>query len=118
MKILLDTNFLVTSIKFRIDFFSEIERICDFRYNLVIIDKTIGELKKINNIESKIALKLIKNKKVNIVKTKEGKVDDLILNIADKDYIIATQDKELRRRLRDKNIRLLTIRQKKYLSLN
>jgi rRNA-processing protein FCF1 len=48
------------------------------------------------------------------IKTKYGKTDDLITELADKKTIIATQDKELRRRLGDIS-GTIGIRQKKYL---
>ena len=33
-KIILDTNFLITAIKFKVDIFTEINRICDFNYKI------------------------------------------------------------------------------------
>ena len=44
-KIILDTNFLMIPAQFNVDIFSEIHRICDFKYELYIIDKTIDELR-------------------------------------------------------------------------
>ena len=43
-KIILDTNFLLIPAQFNVDIFSEIERICDFQYQLCIVDKTLSEL--------------------------------------------------------------------------
>ena len=43
MKIILDTNFLMIPSMFKVDIFSEIERICDFKYELCIVDKTLDE---------------------------------------------------------------------------
>ncbi len=45
--IILDTNFLLIPAQFKVDIFSEVERICNFRYQLVIIDKTLEELEDI-----------------------------------------------------------------------
>lgn len=109
--IVFDTSFLLTAIKFKIDIFNELRRICDFKFRLAIIDKTLDELK--NKKEEKLILNLIKN--INIIKTKKNKnVDNLILNL-DKDYIIATQDKELKDKLKEQKKGIITIRQKKYL---
>ncbi len=117
--IVLDTNFLIEIIKFRIDLFSELERICDFNYNVKVLDKTIEELVKIKQKESKIALKFIKEKKIEIIKTKSEKgVDDLLVEIANEDFLIATQDKLLKKRLEEKDIKMLIIRQKNYLAIN
>ncbi len=121
-KILLDTNFLLIPAKFKVDIFSEIDRLCNFGYKLFIVDKTIGELNNIvdkqkgkEKAAAKLALLLIKNKKVDIIETKEGKVDDIILGL--NGYTVATQDKELKRRLKKKNVETITLRQKRYLVL-
>ena len=125
-KILLDTNFLLIPIQFKLDIFSEIHDICNFNYKLFILDKTIEEL---NNIiekqkgkskeAAKFALKLIKLKKISIIKTKEKlTADRLILKKANKkEYIIATQDKFLKKQLKIRQIPLIILRQKKRLIL-
>jgi rRNA-processing protein FCF1 len=109
MKTILDTDFLVNVIKYRIDI-EEIKSPC-------IIDKTIDELEKVNNLNAKAAIKLIKLKKFKIIKTKKDKiVDDLILEKATKEDIVATQDKKLKKRLKEKQIKVITVRQKKYIT--
>lgn len=125
-KILLDTNFLMVVYQFKVDIFSEIERICDFNYKLFVIDKTIEELKSIienqkgkNKDAAKLALKLIQLKKIKAIKTEKNVyADTAIVNTATKEFIVATQDKGLKRRLKGKNISIITLRQKKYLILN
>ena len=69
MKIILDTNFLLIPGTLKVDIFEEIKRICDFKYTLHIIDKTVDELKKITETQrgkyktaAKLALMLIKKK--------------------------------------------------------
>lgn len=122
-KILLDTNFLLLPAQFNVDIFSEIDRICLFKYQLFILDKTIDELKKIiadkkqklkNRQAAKLALLLLKEKKVKILKTKADlPVDDIIVGL--KGYIVATQDIGLKRRLKSKKTKLITLRAKKKL---
>ena len=113
-KIIFDTNFLLTTAKFNIDIFSELKRICDFPYKLYILEKTIKELK--GKKGAKLALDLIREK-VKIIKTKkEEDVDTLLLNL--KNFIIATQDKALKKKLKEKKRKIITIRQKKYLNLD
>ncbi|HLC56600.1 MAG TPA: ribonuclease VapC [Candidatus Nanoarchaeia archaeon] len=113
MRIILDTNFLIHSINYKIDIFAEIDRITN-NYSLFIVDKTIDELKKLNSQPSKLALKLLEFKKIKIIKTEEKYADDAIVNISDDKTIVATQDKELKQRLKKRNIKLMVIRQKKY----
>jgi len=113
-KIILDTNILLS--KHKIDIFSEISRICDFNYELCVLDKTLEELK--NKKGSKLALNLITAKRVGIIKTKMDKsVDDLILELVEmeKSAIVVTQDIDLKRLLKEKGIKTITIRQNKYL---
>ena len=91
-KIILDTNFLLIPAQFRVDIFSEIQRIADFRYQLCILDKTLAELKKINQEQRgrykaavKLALDLIKKKKPKVIKTSSQKyVDDLLVEYSEK----------------------------------
>lgn len=123
-KIILDTNFLLIPYQFKADIFSEINRICDFRHDVFVLDKTIDELKKIvklqkgkNKEAAKIALLLIKNKKIKKIRTNENLDVDRIL-LKQKDAIIATQDIELKRKLKKKGIRTINLRQRKYLVLN
>ena len=110
---MLDTNFLITALKFRIDIFDDIGKICDFDYELAVLDKSLDELKRKPN--EKLIRALIKNKKVKIIKTNtKDYVDDILASLKG-DYIIATQDMELRKRLKGKPI--ILIRQKKYLEI-
>lgn len=124
-KILLDTNFLLIPAQFNVDIFSEIDRIMHESYQLYTLDKVIDELKSIiqdkeqsqkNRRAAKLALQLIESKDVKTIKTKQDKLaDDLIVDLDS--YIIATQDIELKKRLKEKNTRIITLRQKKKLIL-
>ncbi len=129
-KIILDTNFLVSVVKFKVDLFSELQRICDFKYMACIVDGTITELKKLAEtgkpkevMSAKISFELIKKKKIKIIKTpsknkRVKNVDLLILNLIKKgNFIVATQDKGLKREIRKKGVSIIVLRQKKYLKL-
>jgi len=115
MKIVLDTNFLVSCLKFKIDFLSELEG-----EQLYIVDKTKTELKKLINGKNakdsqraKIILAIIKKNKIKELKSKEKEtVDDTLARL--KDYMIATQDRELKKRIKGKK---LIIRAKKKLEI-
>ena len=120
-KIILDTNFLLIPGQNKVDIFAEIDRICLFKYQIVVLDRTIDELNTLKLDKgktgqyAKLALSLIKNKKPKILKTKPGHVDDIIVELADKDTIVATQDQNLKKRL--KATSLIVLRAKKYLTL-
>ncbi len=122
-KILLDTNFLMIPAQFGVDIFAEIRRICFFSYQLVVLDATIKELQKlalskgVKGAHARTALTLIKAKTVVHPTAKAMYTDDLILETAGVDWIVATQDAKLKQRLREKGASIITLRQKKYLIL-
>ena len=109
-RIILDTDFLINLLKNRIRLQEELQRILDDNFEVYILDKTLEELKGKPN--EKIALEYAK--KLNILPTSKDKsVDDLILGY--KDYIIATQDKALKEKLKKAHFSIITIRQNKFL---
>ena len=110
--IVLDTNIILDSIKFKVDLFTELKRVCNFPYKISVLDKTLQELE--NKKNSKLALELIKKKNIQVIKTQEGYVDNILLKL-DNNYIIATNDKELKNKLKKANRKIITLRQKKYL---
>ncbi|MEK6876906.1 MAG: PIN domain-containing protein [Nanoarchaeota archaeon] len=125
-KILLDTNFLLIPYQFRVDIFTQIDRIIHLQYKIFVLDKSVEELKKIvegqkgkNRDAAKIALKLIAIKNIRIIKTEsDKKTDEAIAELSQKDkYIVATQDKDLKRRLINQGIEVIVLRQKKILVL-
>jgi len=122
-KIIFDTNFLTLPHQFKIDIFNEIDRIMEENYVLFTLDSVINELNKLSKskgkdaIAAKIGLELIKKKNINIINTEEKNVDKAIISISNKDTIIATNDKILRKKLNDKNIKTIYLRSKKFLKI-
>ncbi|MBI2139863.1 nucleotide-binding protein [Candidatus Woesearchaeota archaeon] len=124
--VILDTNFLLIPGQFRIDIFSEIERLCDFPYRLKMIDKTMDELRHIisaqkgrHKASASLALQLVKAKDIDVIPgLPDESVDSSIISISDKkNYVVCTLDKELRRQLKEKGIPMIVMRQKKYLMM-
>ncbi|MFW6233208.1 MAG: hypothetical protein ACOC3Z_00935, partial [Nanoarchaeota archaeon] len=71
----------------------------------------------IDNINSRIAKEIINKNDISKIPSSDNYVDDEIVKIADKDTIVATQDKELKKRLQKKKIPIMIIRQRKYLRI-
>lgn len=124
-KILLDTNFLLIPIQFKVDIFQEIQRVCDFRYTLYIVDQTLEELRQIglqgkvkDRLAAKVAISLVKSKNIQILDSHMEKVDDAITRLAGESIIVATNDRGLKRRVLEKGARVLALRQEKYLILS
>lgn len=116
-KILLDTNILMIPVLENIDIFAEFEKLFGANYKLFILDKSIDELENIekqNSGKTKKAAKFAKaliNKKVEVIKTdSEDYVDDLLIR-SDGEYIIATLDQGVKKKLK----KYITLRSKKYL---
>lgn len=127
IKIILDTNFLMVPFQFRVDIFSEMNRICNFNYELCVIDKTVQELKILTELKgrdgrmAKAALDLLRHKNLKrISENMNGTVDDIIVETvkhSNERFIVATQDSLLKKILRKLNVQIITLRQKKYLIL-
>ncbi len=103
LKILLDTSFIIESIKYKIDIEDKLKDLLLEPFELFIIDNTLKELekKRLKNL----SLKMLKDLKIlpSIVKH----VDDEIASLDG--YIVATNDRELKRRLKKKGIKTISL---------
>jgi len=128
VKVILDTNFLLIPGQFKVDIFEGIDNELKFNYGLQIVDLTLEELKKLvlrgkgaDKLAAKLALKLLEAKDVEVIDTSSyssDNVDDLIVEIVHENgCYVATQDKELKRRVVDAKGHILTLRQKKYIRI-
>ncbi|HLD05312.1 MAG TPA: hypothetical protein VJG90_06350 [Candidatus Nanoarchaeia archaeon] len=119
--VVLDTNFLLIPELYRVDIFAGIQELMNEPYELCIMDKTIDELNKIvqtaktkDKEAAKLALQLIKQKDLKRLPCSDT-VDECILN-GPVDYA-ATQDRDLKRALKAKGVKIITLRQKNYLKV-
>ena len=127
VKILLHTNFLFIPLQLKIDIFSEINRLINFKYEMIILKASIDELKSLYKSASiyrkkQIEFVLKQTEKIKIVDytDEDGTVDELILKFASthSNVIVATNDQNLRRKLRKKHVPVIYVRQKKTLGLD
>jgi hypothetical protein len=114
-KVVFDTNFCVVPFQFKVDIFSELEKVLEGKCKIIVPTVCIEELK---NVEyGMAALDLLEKKNaffVDIPKT--GNVDDSIINFAlNNGALIATQDAELKKKAKKEGIPIVTLRQKKHL---
>ncbi|MBU5688265.1 MAG: hypothetical protein QW350_04790 [Candidatus Aenigmatarchaeota archaeon] len=120
MKVLLDTNILMLSEKFKIDIFSEIEKLaeekCDFFTlksvvkELIVMSKSTGK----KALQAKTALGLIKSKNVKILEF--NKYPDIVFQEID-GYTIATNDFKLAKKLKSKKKQVIFLRQKNHFEI-
>jgi rRNA-processing protein FCF1 len=110
-KILLDTNFILSCIRNKIDFFEEIF----FKgYNTMIPESVIEEIKSIKNSkkklkfrrEAEIALEVLSKNNFEKIILKGKNVDNSIINYAKENpqVIIATLDKDMQNKIINKKM--------------
>jgi hypothetical protein len=136
-KVIVDTNMLLVPGQFKVDIFTEIDRVMDEPYEIVVLEGSLAELKKIAETGSgedkraaKLAAMLVEHmrkrdfastgncKALKIVAGSPDKyVDDAILEIAE-DELVATNDGELKRRLLDKGVRVIYLKQQQHLAIS
>ncbi|MBM3234389.1 hypothetical protein FJZ19_04840 [Candidatus Pacearchaeota archaeon] len=125
MKIIVDTNFILTCVKQKIDLFSQLEEIFPLP-EIIIPFRVINELeslKKSREIKiqergaADVSLQILRKKKPRLENLGEN-VDNSIVNYAlkNKDVVVATLDRGIIRRLKSK-AGLLTIRNRKRVAL-
>lgn len=118
-----DTNFLVECAKNKIDIHTELKRILDTNFELAVLDRTMEELDTIvargkkEGGYAKLARTILMTKKVNIEMTSGGHTDTLLLKKADENHIVATMDKELKRKLKKKGQSVVIMRGTKKLAI-
>ena len=109
-RIVLDTDFILEALKNRIDVKVELARIMDYNYEICVLDRTIDELK--GKKGEKLARTFIESLKI-IETSRDKRVDELLFGL--NDIIVATQDRGLKEKLKNRDIAVITIRQKKFL---
>jgi len=121
-KVILDTNFLLIPIQFGVDIFSEIDDLVLEDHKLLVLDKSIDELKGIIETQkgtsrqaAKLALQLLECKGSILETNSKDYADDVIVNLADDETIVCTQDRELRKRVKEKKARIIGMKQQNYL---
>lgn len=126
VKIIFDSNFLLIQPQFRININKELEKILNRKIEGIIISPIYEELQRLSKRKeikerknALMTLQLIKNFDiVKVERLQNETVDDLIIRLAKKwNSPVATNDKELRRRLRSRSIAVIYLRQKSRLEV-
>ncbi len=122
IKVILDSNFLMIPWELKIDIFDELNRVILGKYEILIPTKVIEELEKLlkkgSLRERKAAvIGLNISKGLKRIDAKGDHTDEAILSIVDKNTVVCTNDKVLRKRVIAKGGRTVFLRQKKRLEL-
>jgi len=128
MQILVDTNFWLIPGQFRVDIFAEFERLCGANATIHTLSASIDELTKLTKdaknlaqrTAAKLGLQLIKQKKITIIPVNHAYADDAIVkyvrdNITSNPIGIATQDAELKSRLKPLGVSFIVLRARTHL---
>ncbi len=120
MKFLLDTNFLLIPGTFGVDIFTELTKFG--KPELYTIRLVIKELEKMATGKgadaraAKLALQMITQKNIAIIDTEVDRTDkEIEILSASEGHTVCTQDKALIEKLKKKGVRVIGMRQKKYL---
>ena len=137
-QVIVDTNMLLVPGQFKVDIFTELDKVMDESYEIVILQATLEELQKIaqsgsgaDSQAAKLANLLISHqqkrdfsassrsncKALKIVSSSTSYVDDAILEIAE-DAFVATNDSALKQRLLEKGVRVIYLKQQQYLAIS
>ena len=125
LRIILDSNFLFVPIQFRVDIFRELEQVTNRKIEVVLLRPVYGELKKLSvgggtkGRHAKMALRYANKIKILDLEANPGEtVDDVILRLASEwKCPVATNDRVLRKKLRDIDVAVIYLRQKSHLEI-
>lgn len=125
LRIILDSNFLFLPLQFRMDILEELELTVNRKIEPVLLTPVYQELQKLainektNRRMSEMALKYAEKLELSNAQTRAGEtVDDTILRIAvEWKCPVATNDRKLRKRLRDMNVTVIYLRGRSHLAI-
>jgi len=113
MDVYIDTNALLLPHTHKIDVFSEIRDLVLQAHEILILSGVMRELEDIANskgedkVAARVALKLIKENNFKIIESTKDVDSELINHTKDGNSIVVTNDAQLRKRLRENNVRAL-----------
>ncbi len=121
MQVIADTSFLMIPGMFGVDILSELERLLECRYELLVPEPVVRELKRISEhgkpkerAAARLGLQLAERGSVIEVK---GEADESILKlVAQKRRAVGTTDAALRKELRRRGISVIYLCQKSHLA--
>ncbi len=126
LKIIIDSNFLLVPAQSKLDIFEGIMTLLNQNYESIVLSTTIDELEGIIEKggpklrkQAAMALELAeKCLQVNVDRRRGETNDDVIVRLAEQmKCLVATNDSELRKRLRNISIPVVYVRQKSRLEL-
>ena len=126
LKVIFDSNFFFLPAKFKLDPFEEVSKVTERRIEPIILSVSLQELKHLARHGSPkirrdaiLALKFVDSCQIlEVERRSDERADDVILRVASENKIpVATNDSELRRRLRSMGVPVIYLREKSKLEV-
>lgn len=126
VKVILDSNFLFVPSQFKLDIFEELGRLLGRQFDPILLSPTKNELQEINKKgspkmrkQASLALKFAERcRVVSVEKDLKETHDDVVVRVAAEWRCpVATNDRELKKRLRSIGIPVIFLRQRRRLEL-
>ncbi len=126
MRVVLDSNAFFVPLQFKLDIFGELKVLLNKSFEPVLLSPVRQEVEKLvregsPKMRKNAAYALQLAEKCKLVEVDEGNLsaDDIILKVAREwDCPVFTNDRLLRRRLRDINVPVIYVRQKSHLEID
>jgi uncharacterized protein len=127
VKVILDANALFVPLQFKIDIFNCLKQLLERNFELILLSPVKREIEALAKKGSpkmrknaSYALKIAeKCKYVEVDAPASALTDDIIVKIADEwKALVFTNDRQLRKRLRDISVPVIYVRQKSHLEID
>ncbi len=127
MKVILDSNALFVPLQFKIDIFRELEGLLNRKFEVILLSPVKRELETLAAEGSPLlrknasyALRLAeKCRYVKVAAPASALADDVIVRVAEEWKVpVFTNDRQLRKRLRDIRVPVIYVRQKSRLEID
>lgn len=122
MRVVPDTNFWMDILKFRIDLSEIYDLLPDS--HIFTIKQVIGELERLSSKKdrdsgfAKIALEFVRSKNIRMIPSPDCAADKALLDLSDKETVIATDDSALKRKIKAGGGKTIYILGKKHIALS
>lgn len=116
-KLLLDANFLVVPFQFNVDIFEEFDRLLDNEYHeIYTLGRTYNEAQDLDDGEYRnMVRRLVEESDIEVIQVDGEATVDEVLAAQAGEYIICTNDKEIRAQLRENGLPHIYLRGKHHL---
>ena len=124
-KILCDTNFLLVPLRFGVDVFTEADEALNDLTEFYVSRRVLDEINLLRkkakpSLEKEPLFALKMAEQCELIEDKsETQVDDSLIHLAKRhNMVIGTTDSELRKKARKEGVKIIYLRQKRYLVLD